>query len=502
MLTIDNNIGGYQGAVAVGMQLAALPMADGGWKEYFSESEQGDLRIENPILRAQTAVLLENCKRWLGKNCRAKKGTNGRSHLDEGTVSALVGGYSDYLFPVIRASFPNNILQELVSTQPTNRRTATVVYWNWIVGKGKGSYAPGQRLFDANRGKQDIGFNFSNELVDAEVLPVLGSANATYAGVLSFNDGGGVRAGTVRVTAITTAGATVREFFDNSQGGFIAPAGITIASSAINYRTGAFSITLTGETFTVDAPVVQYRWDSEGSSMVPQVDVQIVTSTAETERRALILNYSLESAHDVSQELGMALEPALLQGASEQLNYEISRQVIHELWAVAPVVDTFAVTSPSVQYNQQDHFRDLIFVLNKASNSIQRRTQKGYGNWIVVDENGANMIESLPGNMFVAAPRPSSVNGPHFIGTLMGKWRVYKDMFLSQEVGASADGNLLMGFKGTQFFEAGYVWSPYQLLYTTDSITLANMVTQKGMASRYAGKMVNSDMYVRVNLVP
>ena len=121
---------------------------------------------------------------------------------------------------------------------------------------------------------------------------------------------------------------------------------------------------------------------------------------------------------------------------------------------------------------------------------------------MVVDEGGANIIESLPDGMFVSAPRPSSVNGPHFIGTLMGKWKVYKDMFLTKEVGSSPQGNILMGFKGTQFFEAGYVWSPYQLLYTTDSITLANMVTQKGMASRYAGKMVNSDMYVRINIVP
>lgn len=500
MLTIDNNIGGYQGSIAVGMHLASKSVAEGGWSEYFAESDQGDLRIANPLLRAQTALLMENCKRWIARNCRAKAGSDGIARIDEATVSTLVGGYSDYLFPVIRAAFPNNILQELVSVQPTNRRTATVVYWNWIVGKGKGSYTPGQRLFDANRGKQDIGFNFSNEVVDAEMLPVP-AVNATYAGVLAFNDGGGVRPGTVRIIATTTVG--VAEFHDNAQGGFVVPAGHTFTSSSINYRTGEFSIVLAGgATFTAVAPVAQYRWDSEGSNLVPQVDVQIVTSTTETERRALILNYSLEAAHDVSQEFGVALEPALLQGSSEQLNYEISRQVIHELWTVAPVVDTFTVAPPSTEYNQQEHFKDLIYVLNAASNTIQRRTQKGYGNWLVVDEGAANVIESLPAGMFVSAPRPSSVNGPHYIGTLMNKWRVYKDMFLSQESGASADGNILMGFKGTQFFEAGYVWSPYQLLYTTDSITLANMVTQKGMASRYAGKLVNADMYVRVNLAP
>jgi hypothetical protein len=57
-----------------------------------------------------------------------------------------------------------------------------------------------------------------------------------------------------------------------------------------------------------------------------------------------------------------------------------------------------------------------------------------------------------------------------------------------------------MGFKGTQFYEAGYVWSPYQLLYTTEALTTADFITQRGMASRYATKMVNSDMFVRINI--
>jgi hypothetical protein len=57
-----------------------------------------------------------------------------------------------------------------------------------------------------------------------------------------------------------------------------------------------------------------------------------------------------------------------------------------------------------------------------------------------------------------------------------------------------------MGFKGNQFYEAGFVWSPYRLLYTTDTLTTADFMSQRGLASRYATKMVNPDMYVRVNL--
>jgi hypothetical protein len=61
---------------------------------------------------------------------------------------------------------------------------------------------------------------------------------------------------------------------------------------------------------------------------------------------------------------------------------------------------------------------------------------------------------------------------------------------------------MLMGYKGRQFYEAGLVWAPYQLLYTTESLQTADFLTQKGMASRYATKMVNNEMYVRVNLGP
>lgn len=497
MLLSDKGI--YEGQIEAGLRLADTPTAEGGWSEYFAESAEADMRIKDDLLRANTALLLENCKRWMASACRRKLDDKGRFTIDEATRSALVGGFSDYLFPIIRAAFPTNPINDIVSVQPTTRRTATIAYWNWIVGRGKGSYAQGQRLFDANKGKQDIGFNFSNETIDAENLTALGSANATLTGTLRFADGGGVRPGTVNIAVtLTTAGAKVAS--DNGNGAFTIP-GITLTSSSINYATGAFSIVISGgDTFTTAVPVAAYRWDSEGSDLVPQVDVQIVTSTVETERRALVLNYSLESMHDVMQEFGVSLEPSLVQGAAEQMNYEIARQIVHEIWMAAPVVDSFTLAPPSTEYNQQDHFKDLVYSLAKASNSIQSRTQKGFGNFLIVDEGASNIIESLPQGMFVAAPRPANVQGLHFIGTLVNRYRVYKDLYLNKEPGASGPGNILMGYKGTQFFEAGFVWSPYQLMYTTDSLTRANMMTEKGMASRYATKMVNRDMYCRINV--
>jgi len=491
----------YQGVIEAGLNLAETPESEGGFREYFEESDLADMRISDDYMRATTAILMENSKRWMAGIARARKDSNGNFVIDETTRAALVGGWSDYLFPIIRASFPSNPINELVSVQPTTRRTATVVYWDWIIGRGKGRYTKGSKLFDANVGKQDSGFNFSNEVVEKEPIAALGGAGATIAGTLEFTSGGGVRPGTVRLSLTSTADGVLL-FSDDGNGGLIIPAGSTgtVSASSVNYVTGAFTITLAGDTFTTAATnYASYRWDSEGSADLPQVDVKITTSTVETERRALRVNYTLEASQDVFAEFGVSLEPQLVQGAAEQLNFEIARQIISEIWAVAPVASSFNITGPT-EYSQQEHFRDFIYNLRQADNSIWKRTQKGYGNWIVCDEGAANLIESLPSGMFVPAPRPANVQGLHFIGTLMNRYRVYKDIHLDKEPGASANGNILMGFKGGNFWEAGFVWSPYQLLYTTDTTVLADMVAQKGMASRYATKMVNKDMYVRISL--
>jgi hypothetical protein len=485
----------YEGMIEAGLRLAETPESEGGWGEYFMESDDADLRISDDILRAQTALMLENTKRWMATKCRKRLDEQGRFTIDEVTRSAMVGGFSDYIFPIIRAAFPVNPINDLVSVQPTTRRTATVVFWNWIVGRGKGSYQQGMRLFDAQTGKQDAGFNFSNEVIDAETLGVGNDVLTQFTGTLKFNDGGGVRPGSVKITT-TLDGGGAAVVNDDGQGGWTGG-----LAGTIDYKTGEYDITFGTAVDDGAAVVASYRWDSEGSSLLPEVDVQIITSTVETERRAILVNYSIESMQDIMAEFGVSLEPQLVSGAAEQMNFEIARQLVHEMWEVADVAGSFPIAAPSGGgYNQQDHFRDLVYVLNTASNKIWSATQKGYGNFLVVDEGAANVIESLPAGMFVPAPRPSNVQGLHFIGTLVGKYRVYKDIHLNKESGAAANGNILMGFKGTQFYEAGLVWSPYQLLYTTESLTTANFLTQKGMASRYATKMVNPNFYVRINL--
>jgi hypothetical protein len=487
-----------------GLRLASLSEAEGGWGEYFNESE--GMNIEDDFLKASTAQLMENTKNWMigesiarGRGCR--KDSKGRYILDEATRSGLVGGFSDYLFPIIRASFPTNPVNDLFSVQPTNRRTATVVYWNWIYASTKGNITAGQRAFDANIGKPDANYHYSDNVIVGETVGTA-TASATFTGTLAYNDGGGVIPGTVQLTTVTAGGNTAN-FYDNGVGGWVATfsaGGGSLVSGTINYTTGAISITTTGDNFTTNVVTANYQWGSEGSASTPQMDVQIITSTTETQRRALRLNYSMEAMFDVNAEFGVSLEDNLMSGCAEQLNYEIARQLIAIAWGVAPVVTNFPITPPSTNYSKQQYFMDIVYYCDYVSNYIWTQTQKAFANWIIVDFGAANVIESMSSTLFEAAPRPANVSGVHFIGTLAGKYRVYKDVQLNKLPGASAYGNLLFGWKSNDFWSAGLVYSPYQLLYTTETLMTSDFLAQKGVASRYATKLVNNAMYAIMTL--
>jgi len=499
-MLVANQNGLYEAMIQGGLRLADLPADEGGWREYFENTDEGNLEIEDPYMRASTALMLENTKRWLFEACGGRFDNEGRCTLDEATQTVLLGGFTNYLFPIIRAAFPTNPLNDLVSVQPTTQKIATVIYWNWIAGSTKGSIIKGQKLFDAITGPYGPVTDYTSENVVGEAAGAGDGATAVISGTLTYHDGGGIRAGSVNISAThSTAGAVT--FSDTGNGTFVQSSGtgLTISSSSINYTTGVWSITVSAGNFTVAAVTATYAWDSEGSDSLPEYDIQLTSSATEAERRAIKLRYSREAIFDVMQQFGRSLEPDLVAAAAEQLNSEITRQVISDIWALAPVTGTFSIAAPTY-YSQQDHFRDFVYYLNQSSNRIWGRTQLGYGNWLVVDEGAANVIESMPVSMFEKAPAVPNRRGVHFIGTLQGQYRVYKDLFLVNQSGASSYGNVLMGYKGQEFYDAGYVWAPYQMLYTTPPLTDANFLTRQGMASRYARKVVNANMYTRISM--
>ena len=441
----------YESMIQYGTQLAEREMEDGGWAEMLNE---GELLVEDSVKKAQAALLLNNAKSWL-------------YGMHESTRSMMVGGFQDYLFPVIRAAFVENPVYDLVSVQPMTKRVGQIFWLNYIYGSTKGSITKGDHMFDVGTGWHGA-TGYTDEVVDLEDQPATnGVANATTAGQTSYFP---VRPGTFQFTIDDTVDYVIR---DDGNGGLVKVSGgaLTISSGSVNYDTGAWTVTMSGVLPTDAGVVATYAFDGEENSNIPLIDFEISSSAVAARRRAVQIRYNEEKQQDFGAEFGMDAASIIINGATQNLITETAGEVVRDLWDMAGTPSlSFNVNqsaAPEQGYSKTEHLRDIRFQLNQASNGIYDATQRAEGTFIVVDMNGATTLETMGRPIFEpVAGRTTGRQGLVKIGVLDGKYDVYRYKQLASLPGAAAFGNMLMGFKGPDFWDAGYVWSPYQSLYS------------------------------------
>lgn len=497
-----NRSGFFGSSDDVGQFLAQTRLDEGGWSEYFEDVSDIDrmCRIpggtcERDDMIAKTALVLENAKRWM-------------MSMDEATRSLTLSGFQDHLFPIIRTGFPQNPIFDLVSVQPMTRRIGQVFFMHYKIGQTKGQYAAGQRLFDALAGYAG-GYHYSDEYVDNEDVGVMNSATVpaftlTYAG---GENGGGIRPGTVQFHILASTGVDEMILQDNGNGVFVAiqDTASDFTSGTINYSTGAVAL-VTANDLTANHGFASYEYDSEGSTNLPMIDVEIASSPVTARRRALRFRYSTESAQDYQAEFGQNVDDTILAGIAATITTEQAREVIADLWSAAGApFSSFSIThSPTtVGYSKREHFADMQHPLAEAINQLYQETQRVYANWMIVDTKMQSVLNAIGAPHFAQwneAPKDDMNLGVKFIGTWEGRIRVYVDSLLGQYPGASAYGNALLGYKGNDFRDAGYVWAPYRQVYITPSTTLDDFVTRKAMASRVGRKLINARMFRRFEL--
>lgn len=480
----------YRGMIQEGLALATSPAEKGGFSEFFSgnmalEKGKDDVRQLAPRMMeraAMTAIWLKNTKDWLGS-------------MDESTRALQVGGFVDFLFPMIRAAMTNNPIMDLVSVQPMQRKIGLIFFLNYVIGQTKGNRIKGERVFDALAGFSG-GSDYSDETVTDEAAANTASGTAVST-TLTYLP---VRRGTLNFEVDGGTNIIVR---DDGNGGLVKVSGTnTVAGgSSIDYNTGLITLVLGttqagGLTVTSD-----YEYEAETSGNLPQIDIQLTSAAVQAKKRAMRVRYSQDASYDFKQEFGQDADATLVAGCADLVKAEMAREVIRDLWigAGAPVT-SFQISGAST-ISRAEHFADILYQLNITDGQLFKDTQRAHGNWLVVDVNASNVIRSIPAPVFQAAPLDQSTQGVQYIGRLNGQFDVWMDPFLQNEPGAVADGNILMGHRGVDFFDAGYVYAPYQPIYTTMAITLDDFLTRKGLATRYAKKMINPRMYKRISLV-
>lgn len=404
--------------------------------------------------------------------------------LDEETRTSAIGSFEKFIFPMIRAVWPNLASQELVSVQPMEGPMSMLFFLDFTAGSDKGSIKKGDALITARTGMREEAQTYASETVDLESMAA-GGGSLTYTPI---------RPGSLSVSFThSTEGALVAE--DNGNGSGSVTSGAVTVSYTINYVSGLYAFTVSaGSISDVQAT---YEYNSEGpdfaNNTIPQLDATLTSAPVVSRPEKLRARWSVEVAAQLKSIHGLDAEMELTEALAQQVRFGIDNKIINDLWRVAAAGDvTFDVT-PAAGIPYFTHQMALIKTLQSGSNMIFKQTRRGFGNWIVAGVDAATIIESHP--LFESS---GNVNGPGvvFAGVLANKWKVFKNPYLTSTAsGAFGSSNFLIGYKGSNFYDAGYVYAPWIPFYQTPTVVLDDMMFRKAVMTHYARKVVNGLFY-------
>lgn len=467
-------------------------LADGPWSQY----TEGLTGWE----RSTMAQLLENEAKHI-------------AGLDEDVRTSSIASYEKFIFPMIRAVWPNLVSQELVSVQPMEGPISMLFYLDFVSGQAKGRVAAGDTLISARTGMAEAGQYYSSETVDSEsVVNTTGAGSGGVYTVTNFSTAyAPVRPGTVKFT-LTSDGANsaVTPIYvqDDGAGGFITSTGTV--TGTINYTTGAVAslvVAATGGDGQNGVGTVNYDYNSEGgggygatpTNQVPLLDATLTSTPVVSRAQKLRARWSAEVAAQLKAIHGLDAEVELTEALAQQIRFSIDNLIINDLWRIAGAGSVTFDANPPANVPYFTHQMSLLKVLQSGANKIFKATRRGFGNWIVCGVDAATILEAHP--LFESS---GNTNGPGvvFAGTLANKWKVFKNPFLTASAGNTFNSsNFLIGYKGTQFYDAGYVYGPWIPFFQTPTIILDDMMFRKGVMTHFGKKPVNGLFFATGTIV-
>jgi len=352
-----------------------------------------------------------------------------------------------------------------------NGPVSLVFYLDFTYGQSKGSINQGESVFSSVTGPSSNMF-YSSEDIEGEVIGV--GAATVFSAVASYLP---VVPGSFKVTADTIEGV------DNGSGTI---SGTGISSGTINYATGAIAITYSNPVSAGVYVTIDYRTDFEArGENIGQIDINLTSSPVVARARALRGRWSLIAAQNLQSQFGLNADVEATTAIAETIKQEIDREIIRDLQvhALSGTI-TFSKTPPSPELSFTEHKLNLEDKFVDGSNLVFRATKRALTNWIVGGTDVTGIVQTLPG--FRAESLPSG-SGVRRIGQYK-QWAIYSDPFMTP-------GDYVMGYKGTSFFEAGYVYASYIPFVTTPTVTLDDLVSRKGMITQYGKKVVNGRFF-------
>jgi hypothetical protein len=250
--------------------------------------------------------------------------------------------------------------------------------------------------------------------------------------------------------------------------------------------------------------------------VIPEINIQLQSQAIVAKTKKLKAVWTPEFAQDLNAYQALDAEAEVTNIMSEYISLEIDLEILDmliedaaagtEYWTVLnngvynpSNANGFDFPTTSTQtgfFNTQGQwFQTLGTKMQKLSNKIHQLTLRGGANFLVCSPTVATVIESIPGfasNSDGSADKMEYAFGVQKAGQLNSRYTVYKNPYMTENT-------ILMGFRGSQFLEAGAVFAPYiplimtPLIYDPDTFT-----PRKGLLTRYAKKMLRPEFYGKI----
>ncbi len=242
---------------------------------------------------------------------------------------------------------------------------------------------------------------------------------------------------------------------------------------------------------------------------IPEIELELKSEPIVAKTRKLKAIWTPELAQDLNAYHSVDAEAELTQMLSEYISLEIDLEILEmlqqnafssEYWSARVGYEWngsgFSIDSDAAAasaYQKNTWFQTLGIKLQKISNKIHQLTMRGGANFIVVSPNVATILESMNG--FSANPGKDALTfaaGVTNIGQISNRYDVYKNPYMTENV-------ILLGFKGSNFFETGAVYAPYVPLIMTPLVyDPTNFTPRRGVMTRYAKKIVRPEFYGKI----
>jgi hypothetical protein len=398
--------------------------------------EHADLpTIESAHKRAVTAQILENTENALREDAQ-----NGVSQqlLGEAPVNAAgnVSNFDPVLISLVRRSMPNLIAYDICGVQPMTGPTGLIFAMR---SKYANSTALGAEAF----------YNEANT----------GHASRLGAGVDAANTGAGSATAVGANTVGTAPGSS------NNAG-----------NSTYNYTMGL--LLGSGEKL------------GDSGYVFPEMGFSIEKVTVSAKTRALKAEYTLELAQDLKAIHGLDAETELSNILSGEILAEINREVVRSIIITAERGATEGTTTSGIFDLDTDSngrwsvekFKGLLFQIERECNQIAKQTRRGKGNIIICSSDVASALQMAGVLDYAPALNSNNLNiddtGQTFAGVLNGRIKVYIDPY----AGANF---LVVGYKGSNAFDAGLFYCPYVPLQMVRAVDPASFQPKIGFKTRY-----------------